>query len=245
MNTTLITLQSKVFTNYSDWHRAYNTGKDFSAIKIDGKLEPFETGEKEVFVHGKGWKKIGKAKVTHVPALTNETNLNEFLTTYGDKCLYYALTYQRLNSQDCCWSFIQDEFTAMVALGINEWISVLERFNALKAKIATIYMDKWGIVPDNERMQTTKQGKLLFKSNIFTLRFNHYLTYPLRCKPHLDPIEDDNRLAMTYLNCVLNGDYEAYGLDKAFHNTSVEQRLKMLFSEEVSTEYKALMHPFG
>ena len=239
-------IQNKVFTNYSDWQKAYHKNQNFNAITIDNELHPFETHNKEVFVYGKGWNKIVKKKIVEVPALSDNTNLNDYFIKYGENCLYYALTSQQLGSNDCCWKTIQNEFTAMVAIGIDKWLSVLERFHSLKAKIDIIYLNKWNIVPDNSKMQYTKGGVLLLNDNIFTLNFEHYISYPfLRCKPRLNPIKDDISLANTYFLCVLDANSEVYLKDNEFDNTSVKQRLTMLFSEQIANEYEALMHPFN
>ena len=56
-------IQNKVFTNYSDWQKAYHKNQNFNAITIDNELHPFETHNKEVFVYGKGWNKIVKKKI--------------------------------------------------------------------------------------------------------------------------------------------------------------------------------------
>lgn len=238
-------IQNKVFTNYSDWQKSYHKNENFNAITIDNELHPFETYNKEISVYGKGWIKIGKKKIIEVPALTDNTNLNDYFINYGENCLYYALTSQQLGSNDCCWKTVQNEFTAMIAIGIDRWLNVLERFHNLKLKIDKIYLDKWNIVPDNSKMQYTKGGVLLLNNNIFTLNFEHYISYPFRCKPQLNPIKDDVSLANTYFLCVLNADSEVYFKDNEFDNTSVKQRLTMLFSEQIANEYEALMHPFN
>ena len=55
----------------------------------------------------------------------------------------------------------------MIAIGIDRWLNVLERFHNLKLKIDKIYLDKWNIVPDNSKMQYTKGGVLLLNNNSF------------------------------------------------------------------------------
>lgn len=236
-------IQNKIFTNYSDWHRAYHKYTNFSAVEIDGILEPFENGEKEVFIYGKGWKKLGKKKIVDVPVITDTTDLNEFLNGYGYKCLYYALTSQLLGSQDCCWTYIQAEFMSMIRVGINDWMDVLNKFNNLKKDIINISLNKWGINPyDYNKMQTSKGGRLFFREGVFAPTLKHSIAGIIRCLPYLDAISDDDALYKTYYLCELNGDESLLSDDNL--PISVKDRITYLYNENVTAQYENLMNPF-
>lgn len=94
-------------------------------------------------------------------------------------------------------------------------------------------------------MQTIKNGNIVFRDKLFVGTLNHYLIYPFKCLPHLDPIEDDNRLEHTYINCIGNGKWESLQETPNDFPESVKDRLTYLFGVEISLEYEALMHPFG
>jgi hypothetical protein len=236
--------QYKIFTNFSDWHKAYTKNVDFSAIKIDGVMQPFEKKEKTVFVYGKGHTKINSKNVINVPSLTPQTDIKEYLQNFGPYCLYFALTGRLFNSNDCSYRDIENEFHAMLTVGIDVWIEFISKFHELFNLVNSIYQSKYGVNATNEVMQTTKQGTLLFRSGIYVPRLNHYIFYPFKMLPTFDVIEDDKRLLHTYVCCELNKDYEHPNLKGNNFPESMKDRLSYLFNIEVATMYESLMN-FG
>jgi len=71
------------------------------------------------------------------------------------------------------------------------------RIHGVNAEIQRITMEKWGLDPMAKNVRdgfwTNKHGKLQFRNPLFYVRPVYSLMYFL-CAPHIDVIQDDERL---------------------------------------------------
>ena len=237
-------IQNQVFTDYKAWHKTYYEGINFYAIPIKGRLEPFGyLDDKEVFVGGESHFKIKKKDVVKIPALTDDTDLNLYLKEYGGNCLFYALTHRGLGScwNDLSWRSQYLDFTSMLQLGFDQWRSLMEDFHSLFNRIRELYRNRYGV-------KAVEHLGACY-SRPFTPRLRHFISYPYRCKPHFDPIQDEQALRCTYVHCCLDGDFGQY-IEEFKGNqvklpVSVKDKMIFLFDEGVADSYETLMIRFG
>lgn len=241
-----MSIQRKIFSTWSDWHQGYKKDTKFNAVMIEGSYRPFDIGDKDVFIYGIGRKKFGKAKRIELSVIDDQTDLQEYLNLYGSDCLFYGLTNQLINNNDCSWTCVMDDFKAMLVFGIDKWIVYVERVKKLKEVVNTTYQQKYGIIANNEKIQTTNRNNIVFRNSLFVVNINHYLMYPFKGFPHFDVINDDSRLCNTFKYCEwLKDGKEDLSIDTSVFPVSVKDRLIYLFNEEVANEYSELMHYFS
>ena len=230
---------SKIFSEYNDQNEASYKNEPFGIVKIKGNFYPCGLNAKEVFIYGVGYKRIDKSKIIQTDRLTELDEIKQYFDLYGADCLYYNLTNKLIGNNDYCWNSIQREFEAMTYAGFINWFNYIGRINKLIAETTSIYLTKWGINPYVDKVQTTKNGNVIFRQDLFKIKLNHFVSYPFgRTLPFLDCIEDDSRLFNTYYYCEC-GETD---LEKNKLPSSVKDRLTYLFNENVANEYELLMH---
>jgi hypothetical protein len=236
-------LSYKIFSCFSDWHEAYLKDEPFKAVEIGGILRPIKYKTNTVFIHGIGGKKFNKKDIVVVPQITEGINIQDYLDLYGKDCLFYTLTGRLINSNDCCYWEINAEFDCMLYFGVDKWIDYIDRVNKLIDVTKNIYIEKWGVNPYIDKVQTAKNKQCIFRQNIFKIKIKHFLRGILRVKPYFDVIQDDLGLENTYKYLILDEPLADIENDKNFP-ISMKDRLEYLFNEYVSNEYKSLMWYF-
>jgi len=235
-------LQEQVFTSFSEWHSNYLKDEVYCA-KIDNEYYPLQYGikDKDVFIYGVGRKKFLKKNVVKVEKMDN---VQSYLDKYGKHVTFFVLTNHLLNSRDCCYINLNNEFDVMLHIGVDKWIEFVSRYRKLFSDMNEVYKTKFGIVMEYDKMQTTNKGNIVFRDKIFVLSLTHYIFYPFRCLPFLDCVSHDGLLENTYKSCVLGGNYDI-DLDKTDFPESVSDRLTYIFNSEISKEYENIMNYFS
>jgi hypothetical protein len=236
-------LSYKIFSCFSDWHEVYLKDKPFKAVKIEGILKPIVYNNNTVFIYGTGHKKVKEKDIVVVPQITEGINIQDYLDLYGKDCLFYTLTGRLINSGDVCYRQINAEFDCMIYFGVDKWMDYINRVNKLINVTKNIYIEKWGINPYIDKIQTAKNKQYIFRQNIFKIKINHFLIGILRVKPHFDVIQDDLGVENTYKYLILNEPLADVENDINFP-ISMKDRLEYLFNDYVSNEYKSLMNYF-
>lgn len=144
----------------------------------------------EVFIHGVGWKKIGKSKLVEIPVFDREEDhWNDYIEKYGVYCLYYSLEGDGYNFNDCAKLPQATEIRSILytgAKGYAEFMRLYHRLNEIQRNVieekylADITYNRCAVVD--------------FKDYIFApLYYLEYTFIPTNYQP--DILKDDERLS--------------------------------------------------
>jgi hypothetical protein len=205
----------------------------FKAALIDDVLYPCETSRrrKELFVYGKGWLTYKKAQT--IPTIQPDGDKTEYLNKYGKFCLFYALTGEKLGSE-YRGRYVENEFKCAVALGFDVVETFTQKVNDINNKIRTITLDKHGVDISVDSVQTTRQGKHVWTSDLFKVSPCYTLCVFFLTNPYIDAMADDALLWNHHVavNGVTNEDN---------FPVQMRERLEFLFDNEVATMYEKLL----
>jgi len=218
-------------------------------VKINGQKElhpcnyqsDANKGKYEAFIRGIGWKKAKTAEL--IPLFKGGLpEFKEYLETYGKYCLFYAITGKELNSDDCVVSAAKAEIISLLHYGADYCMEVSKAVNELNNRIIKHTLNQLGLTEITHRYQTLPNGNHLNAEDLFRLKVNYYIFYPLIGPPNLDPMVDDTRLFKHYVAMVRAGVYN----DPEIENfpVSVKDRLTFLFGEYVANEYKRILYAY-
>lgn len=160
-------------------------------IKNTSVLCPCGLDDKEVFVNGLGWKKLGKKNWINVPLFSGEIeDWDNYLNKYGKECLFYSLTGYSLKSHDCCASNMIDEFLSLLQCkgGIEQYQKYVESIEAIQEIQMEVFSEKLSYMGEYER-------KSFIDKNLIRPCYRVFLFITT---PYLDTPNDDDKLERFY-----------------------------------------------
>ena len=226
----------------------------FYAIKVAGEMHPCtyqidyndEPTKFESFIRGTGWKKSKKGY--KIPVFKGDTieEMKAYLEEYGKFCLFYSITGFQLGSDDCVVWAMKQEFNVALSIGFEYVSGMVERINKLNSKIQKIVMDKHQVDVLSRKMQWiggqyTEDSHLVGEYDLFYVRPSYSVMAYFLTKPHLDVINDDNKLWKHYVAVM---GYKHTQANEGEFPVQMRARLEFLFSKEVANEYEALMKEY-
>lgn len=164
---------------------------DEETIKNTSVLCPCGLGDKEVFVYGLGWKKLGKKNWVNVPLFSGEIeDWDNYLKEYGKECLFYSLTGYSLKSNDCCANNMVEEFLSLLQCkgGIEQYQKYVENIEAIQEIQTEVFNEKLSYMTDYSR-------KKFINKNLIRPCYRVFLFIST---PYLDTPTDDNKLECFY-----------------------------------------------
>ena len=195
---------------------------DEETIKNTSVLCPCSSGDKEAFVYGLGWKKLGKKNWVNVPLFTGEIeDWNNYLNKYGKDCLFYSLTGYSLHSNDCCASNMISEFLSLLQCegGIEQYQKYVENIEAIQEIQTEVFNEKLSYMSEYER-------KSFIEKNLIRPCYRVFLFITT---PYLDTPNDDDKLECfyrTYRNNEIKTKHPDYarmtGLEELIRKEAVE-----------------------
>lgn len=220
------------------------------AIKVDGELHPctyqrdyHERDKKtyESFIRGTGWKKSKKGYEVPVYRGTTKEEFQAYLEEHGKYCLFFSITGKQLGSGDCVVWAAQQEFNVLLSVGYDYVAGFLEKLNAINKKIADRVQKEHGVDIFLSKVQFTKQEQCVGNYDLFVLKPQYSVMAYFLTKPHIDPVNDDDKLWKHYV--AVNGHKHVTDNEDEFP-VSVRDRLTFLFGEEVANDYENLMNEY-
>ena len=160
-------------------------------IKNTSVLCPCSSDDKEVFVYGLGWKKLGKKNWINVPLFSGEIeDWDNYLNEYGKDCLFYSLTGYSLQSNDCCANNMISEFLSLLQCkgGIEQYQKYVENIEAIQEIQTKVFEEKLSYMSEYER-------KSFIDKNLIRPCYRVFLFITT---PYLDTPNDDDKLERFY-----------------------------------------------
>ena len=164
---------------------------DEETVKNTSVLYPCSYDDKELFVYGLGWKKLGKKNWINVPLFSGEIeDWDNYLNEYGKDCLFYSLTGYSLQSNDCCASNMISEFLSLLQCkgGIGEYQKYVENIEAIQEIQREVFNEKLSYMGEYER-------KSFIDKNLIRPCYRVFLFITT---PYLDTPNDDDKLECFY-----------------------------------------------
>ena len=164
---------------------------DEETIKNTSVLCPCDLGDKEVFVYGLGWKKLGKKNWVNVPLFSGEIeDWDNYLEEYGKECLFYSLTGYSLKSNDCCAYKMVGEFLSLLQCkgGIEQYQKYVENIEAIQEIQREVFNEKLSYMTDYSREN-------FINKNLIRPCYRVFLFIST---PYLDTPKDDDKLECFY-----------------------------------------------
>ena len=164
---------------------------DEETVKNTSVLCPCAADDKEVFVYGLGWKKLGKKNWVDVPLFSGEIeDWDNYLNFYGKECLFYSLTGFSLKSNDCCARNMIDEFLSLLQCkgGISEYQKYVENIEAIQEIQTEVFNEKLSYMSDFSRKEFINKNLIRPCYRVFL-----FIT-----TPYLDTPNDDDKLECFY-----------------------------------------------
>jgi hypothetical protein len=215
----------------------------FLAIKVKGVLHPCsyqssaKQGKYETFIRGEGWKKSKKAIEVPLYAGSSKEEFEAYLNTWGQYCLFYALSGYQLDDNDCCIWQAQQEFRVLMSVGYDYIQSICERVNAINELIEAATKAQLGVTELTNWMDL--ENGYVQKRDLFRVKVHYSMMCYFLVAPHVDVITDDPKLWKHYVAAYKPTDEQMDTFPE-----SPKERLIFLFGEQVATMYEALMNDF-
>lgn len=218
--------------------------KDFYAIKVEKEFHPCtyqsdaEKEKYEAFIRGIGWKKSKKGYLIPLFKGTTVEELNDYIAKYGKFCAFYSITGFHLYSDGCVIWAAKQEFMVALNLGFEYVSKMVNDVNQLNDKILKLIHEKNTITDLRGKFCYVNGNICDMETDFFKVKIHYSLVAYFLCKPHIDPVTDDEKLYKFYNR--ISGCKE----DQSEFPVSVKDRLTFLFSEEVSKEYERIMNEY-
>lgn len=196
--------------------------------QMDAKQNKYES-----FVYGEGWKRSKKGYLIPLFSGENIQEFKEYSLKYGDFCAFYSVTGKSLTCHDSFVAAAQQEYK--VAMYDIEYFSTyIKAVRSLNQKIIDyLQFQGW----DLSQRWNKKDGVLYDMDSLFRVMPSYSLMFYILVKPHLDVLNDDDKLFKHFTEVYRSNTEEKFPV-------CMRDRITFLFNGDIAQDYEYILNNF-